>query len=151
MSEDNGRPYITFGSEKHHMEELLRPRPLTRWEEAVIERIVDCTTTDREALRGQLRTVAVVGECRHCPTAWLNVDRAYSQALRSASGEPRFGTVNCELEGKDLDGMPISILLHLNRGFVSELDVFRGDSEPLLAVPQPEALEIICRGDASTG
>lgn len=149
MPEEKDPLRITFGSEKHHMEELLCPRPLSGWEETIIDRIVGCATGERNALHSQLRTASVVGECRHCPTVWLKVDAASSQPLRSARGELRFGIASCESEGRDLDGMPISILLHLNGGLVSELEVFRGDSEPLLAMPRPEPLNIVRPDDVS--
>ena len=48
-----------------------------------------------------------------------------------------------EAEIEDLDGVTVHLLLHVLDGFVSELEIFREDSGPVLGPLPPGALRVI--------
>jgi hypothetical protein len=48
-----------------------------------------------------------------------------------------------EAQYLDVDGVPVWLLLHVNReGLMCELEIVRADGRPLLSPPIPEHLEV---------
>lgn len=57
------------------------------------------------------------------------------------SNSPRMGFELSELAFHDVDGVYVSAALNLDpEGLLYELDIFKGDSSPLIAIPDREAL-----------
>ena len=58
---------------------------------------------------------------------------------------PSSGRYQVPVEGQylDDDGIPVWLLLHINRdGFMCQLEIVRADGKPLISTPTPERLEI---------
>ena len=113
-------------------------RPLEDRERKLLERLLEHHAFEgRDELRAQLNSA----------TARLIVeyhDNYGSIELRVA--EPVKATaryrVPVEAEYFDDDGVPVWVLLHVNReGVMCELEICRADGRPLLSPPTPEQLE----------
>lgn len=135
--------HVTFGPSSHDIREFEDPRPLKDWEIDVLDRVLRIPFEGRDNALLQVRSARVEAECLHCPTVWLTVDTLSSEVI-TKGGRPLVGILPCELEGRDADGMPISILIHVREGYVYELEVFRVDGNPLLALPHARTLRTIC-------
>ncbi len=48
-----------------------------------------------------------------------------------------------EAEGVDEDGIHVHFLLHVVKGFVKELEVYKDDGSPIKRIPSPGDLEVI--------
>src|SRR5258708_1369708 len=48
-----------------------------------------------------------------------------------------------EAEGVDEDGIHVHFLLHVVKGFVKELEVYKDDGSPIKGIPSPGDLEVI--------
>lgn len=98
----------------------------------------------RDDLRQQVVSAHVTADCLDCPSIWLNVITSSADMARKEDGTPAIGIAPCELEGTDVDGMHISILLHLRAGYVSEIEVFRWDGKPVIQLADPGVYRLIC-------
>ena len=48
-----------------------------------------------------------------------------------------------EAEGVDEDGIHVHLLLHVEKGFVKELEIYKDDGTPIKRMPSPEDFELI--------
>ena len=48
-----------------------------------------------------------------------------------------------EAEGVDVDGIHVHFLLHVEKGFVKELEIYKDDGSPIKRMPSPDELEVI--------
>ncbi len=92
----------------------------------------------RDQLRGQLdsTTARLISESQ---------DNYGSIELHVSNGPPSSGRYRVPVEGQylDADGIPVWLLLHVNReGFMCELEIVRADGKPLISTPTPERLEV---------
>lgn len=51
--------------------------------------------------------------------------------------------VPVEAEAADEDGVIVHLLLHVNDGFVKEIEVYKDDGSPIKRMPLPGSLEVI--------
>jgi hypothetical protein len=114
-------------------------RPLQDDERRLLETLLDHHQFDgRDQLRQQLQatTARLILEYR---------DNYGSIELRISNGPPYSGRRRVPVEGQylDDDGIPVWLLLHINReGFMCELEIVRADGKPLVSAPTPERLEV---------
>jgi hypothetical protein len=114
-------------------------RPLEERERKLLESLLDHHPFDgRDQLRRQLEsTTARLIETYH--------DNYGSIELRVADPTPASGRYRVPVEGQylDDDGVPVWLLLHVNReGVMCELEICRADGQPLISPPLPERLEV---------
>jgi hypothetical protein len=72
-------------------------------------------------------------------------DNYGSIELCVANPTPSSGRHRVPVEGQylDDDGVPVWLLLHVNReGVMCELEIVRADGQPLMSPPLPERLEV---------
>ena len=114
-------------------------RPLRNEERRLLEALLDHHPFDgRDQLREQLEstTARLIGEYH---------DNYGSIELRVSNGPSSSARRRVPVEGQylDHDGIPVWILLHINReGFLCELEIVRADGKPLISTPEPERLEV---------
>ena len=112
-------------------------RELTDWERQVLDRLLSVSFEGSEELRRQIPVVRVTAHPeRDLPSVGLRVDHIRAPAARSDLRVP------VQAIGKDADGMEILFLLHVDRGYIRELEIFRGDSGGIQAVPPPQTLVV---------
>ncbi len=51
-----------------------------------------------------------------------------------------------EAEGVDEDGIHVHILLHVDKGFVKELEIYKDGSSAIRRMPSPDDIEVIVLG-----
>lgn len=112
-------------------------RSPTDWERRLILRILEPVFPGRDALRGQLDHVLV-----------HSIDENGSLALKCevatvAQVEKR---IPAEGEGTDRDGTTIHYLLHVVRGRMNELEVYKDDSSLVLEHPHPDEISVMVLG-----
>jgi len=119
------------------MSDGVLPRPLTALESGLIRRLLSQPFPGREKLLLQLNSAVVSGTCScGCPSVTLTVKHRAAQQASVTSRVP------IEAVGLDSDGAPVHVLLHVAGGVLCELEVFREDSKPLIAVPDPSSLRV---------
>lgn len=105
------------------------PRDFTSEEATVLEKMLSADFEGKGALREQLSHTKVTG---YCDCGCKSVRFACNP---SASKYPFNERIPVEMEVMDEDGVPVLFLLHMISGYVSELEVFRADSEPIAELP----------------
>ena len=114
-------------------------RALQNGERRLLETLLDHRQFDgRDQLREQLEstTARLILEYQ---------DNYGSIELHVSNGPPSSGQYRVPVEGQylDDDGIPVWLLLHINReGFMCELEIVRADGKPLISTPTPERLEV---------
>ena len=114
-------------------------RALQNGERRLLETLLDHRQFDgRDQLREQLEstTARLILEYQ---------DNYGSIELHVSNGPPSSGRKRVPVEGQylDDDGIPVWLLLHINReGFMCELEIVRADGKPLVSAPTPERLEV---------
>lgn len=134
---------VTFGPSMHRVVEVIPPRNLSRWEQAVVNRLLSEPFHNRDKVRKQLESARVSMICLHCPTVRVALEEEPSQQLVDEHGSPAHGSTPFELYGLDVDGMHITVLLRVSRGYVNLLEVVRADGQALVSVPEPERFEVV--------
>ena len=114
-------------------------RPLEERERRLLESLLDHHPFDgRDQLRRQLEsTTARLIEEHH--------DNYGSIELRVADPTPASGRYRVPVEAQylDDDGVPVWLLLHVNReGVMWQLEILRADGCPLISPPMSERLEV---------
>ncbi len=108
-------------------------RTLTSSETAYIEKLLSSAVPARDALRAQLQGALA-----------QQIDDEGSLEFRVITG-PKASVISripVEAEARDLDGMPLHMLLHVVDGVVTELEIYRDGSGPILHLPPPEEWEV---------
>lgn len=133
---------VHFGYENHQARELVFPRILNEWEQAVVDEILADNAAAALA-RQQLATARVGAECSHCPSIWLDVDTDVAPILA-----PRFGFEEVTTAfpraavGQDSDGMTVQAILMVVDGYLHRLEVVRSDGGQVARRPLVEELSI---------
>ncbi len=116
----------------------MEPRPLKPEETAVIRALLDHADFDgRAELFEQLPVAEVVGRCGcGCATVDLAVGKEPAAGIEHQP-IPNQATV------LDEAGEPIGgVLLFVSDGFLSQLEVYSFDDEPIRTLPQPDRLRL---------
>ena len=92
-----------------------------------------------DAARVQLANARVRADCGHCPSVQLEVE-AGVPALVDVDAIPVSGAFPA-LHGTDESGMLVEIVLIVMDGYVTALEVWRGDGEELVALPVLDGFE----------
>lgn len=114
-------------------------RPLSDRERRLIGRLLGRDFPGRDAVVSQLETASAV-----------EIDENGSIELRCSSQAPAAATtrrVPVEGEAADTDGTMIHYLLHVVRGGVRELEVFKDDSSRVLRHPDPDDVDLFSPGE----
>ena len=120
----------------HHTVPVRPPRPLTEHERQIADRLLSIQFPGREGLQQQLATAHIDGLCScGCPSIIFSVP----DSVPSADVKRR---IPVEAEVPDKDGVTIHILLHVQDGKLRELEFYRDDGEPIIAVPDPGGLHV---------
>jgi hypothetical protein len=102
-----------------------RARPLSSVEQATIAALLSQPFPGRDQLKQQLsgaRAVEIESSTEHSIRLHLNL------AAPRAPVETR---VPVEGSANDADGVPVFALLHVVNGYAQELQIYRGDGEPI--------------------
>jgi hypothetical protein len=121
---------------RHRIRELNLPRPLNREESALLDFLLTDDSPRVECLSKQKPQVRVSAECRDCRTIELTVAAADVPERHVTTG------VVSEALGRDEDGEPIQVLLHVRDGFLAEIEVFRYDDRDVTAFPATSSLRL---------
>lgn len=120
---------------RHEIVEVVPPRRLQSDELAVLERLLSTRFGGRDELRRQLGALRVSATCKTCPTVELttvgDLERAKTHRRIPVEGRAR-----------DVDGVPIQILLHVVDGVIASIEVFREDGERISEMPSPNSLDV---------
>jgi hypothetical protein len=111
-------------------------RELTELERDILNRLLSVDFEGVDTLRIQASTVKVTEACNSCP----------SIVFRLEDGPGRAGVrrrVPVEAEGMDSDGVIIHILLHVVKGCISELEIFKEDGSRIRQSPMPQKLNLL--------
>ena len=106
-------------------------RPLTTYERAVLEKLLEPDFPGRDELRRQMSSV-VAKELFDDGTLMLNCG--------PTSPAPVKCRVPTEGECPDVDGVTIHVLLHVVDGAMAELEIFKDDSSKIRKPPSPHDL-----------
>lgn len=120
----------------HRTRVLSRPRRLDPVETEILNRLLSLSFPGSLALRYQVAQTEVAEICEDCPTLFLVVDTE-----RAAPAEV-VRRVPVEGEAADSDGVRVHLLLHVVDGYLSELEVYRDDSDQVRQIPTAEVLEV---------
>ena len=122
---------------------VVPPRPLISWEQEVLSRLLSLSFPGVDELRTQLASVRVSEEfADDDPTVILSVD------VQSAPPAPVLQRIPVEATGRDEDGAPVMILLHVVQGYLSELEVYRADGDRLRCAPKAASLSPVTRSQS---
>jgi hypothetical protein len=132
------------GTEHTYWRVIDPPRPLTRWERDVLNRLLSLPFPGHHRVLEQVRAALVREDSTRNPSVILTIPRHIAPVLDEA-GQLEMGVIPVELAGKDADGMEIGVVLGWRAGYIDFLDVHRYDGEPFLRLPDPGQLEIRCR------
>lgn len=135
---------VEFMWDKHMNYEIHPLRELNDWERAVLDRLLSIPFPGHEAGLDQLPKLRVDIACSHCPSVWLVKDAPETRPILGSDGKPLQGILPCELEGHDVDGMYMSVLVHVRNGSLRGIDAFRGDLKPFWEIPGPARLDVVC-------
>jgi hypothetical protein len=113
------------------------PRSLTPAEEGILRQLLLVDFPGRDQLRKQMQSARVVEQCRECQSIVIQVDKLPS----NEAPVPR--RVPVEAQAADVDGVIMHVLLHVVRGFLDEMEIFREDLESVKELPRPDALTFI--------
>jgi len=118
------------------MTEPFEPRPLNPSERALIDLLLSADFPGCDELRSQVDNVEVVGTCKcGCGTVDLRVKEP---AVRSRSGSPVPAEARC-------DAPPIDVLLFVDHGLLSLLELVFCDDRKPRAFPKPNELKLRVR------
>jgi hypothetical protein len=115
---------------------LKTGRLLNDYERMILSRLLSCEFAGRDAIASQL------GSAR----ARL-IDDAGSIGLTTdiATAAEVVTRLPVEAQCLDEDGVPISIMLFVINGFISELEFSKADGSAIKKMPDPEALDVFAR------
>ena len=125
---------------KGNIRQFTPPRQLMAEERELLEYLLNTPFTGNSELQQQSQSVGVSEECVcGCRTIILSVDSTASEPA------PVTNNVPVQADAIDDDGVPVSVIVHVHRGYLSELEALRADSKPLHAFPKLNALDVYAR------
>jgi len=116
---------------------VMQARDLTSEERGVLDLLLTRRFQGRDALAAQAKTVQTTGlSCScGCPSFALSPDRT----LPSAEVAERMPT---DAHGTDPDGNPVGVLLFVDDGYLSEVEVYSVDGSGFAGLPDAGALKL---------
>lgn len=113
--------------ESAHLQKWLEvPRELSRDEVGWFDLLLEVNLVDKEILIEQVKRSKVVGECScGCRSINIQVDTTVIQY-------PHVERIPVEMTAFEAEKAPILFLLHVVNGYISEFEVLRADSSPIL-------------------
>jgi len=113
-------------------------RAMTSWEKRLIQQLLSSPFPGRDALIAQVEQ-AVVSPMHEDGTP---LDENGSFYFRTSSSEKAtvVGPVPAEGEARDTDGVMIHYLLHVVRGKIDRLEIYKDDGSKVLRQAEPEEL-----------
>jgi hypothetical protein len=108
---------------------------LTAAERKLLDYLLRDPFPGRDLLRSQIDAARVSAEYEDgSGTVVLVVDPAAASRANIRTQVPVIA------RGTDLDGMFVEVLLRVRDGYLDELEIWRGDLGPILAIPDPVRL-----------
>jgi hypothetical protein len=109
-------------------------RELTDLERAYLGRLLAVDFPGREQVAQQIRSALA-----------RRIDEEGSVELVTRSTESANVTKRVPVEGGsvDLDGVPISFLLHVVGSQIRELEIYKADGSPIKRMPAPEQVDVV--------
>jgi hypothetical protein len=115
----------------------MMTRPPTTHERALITKLLSVPFLGREELQEQAATASVrVNDDPLDSSILLAVDRSSPRAHV-------LYRVPVDASAPDIDGVRIDFLLHVADGWISELEIYRVDGEPVQQMPTPASLNVV--------
>jgi hypothetical protein len=115
---------------------LKTGRLLNEYEKTILLRLLGCEFSGRDAIASQL------GSARARPiddSGSIELTTDIATAAEVATRLP------VEAQCIDEDGVPISIMLFVINGFISELEFSKADGSAIKKMPDPQALHVFAR------
>lgn len=113
-------------------------RSATDLERLMLLRLLEPQFAGRDALLSQIPD-----------SLWETLDENGSVMIRPKSGELAdiIWSVPVEAADVDLDGMPITVLLHVRTGRLFKIEIFRADNERIITPLNPTKWKLEVRGN----
>ena len=109
----------------------------TDYERRLIDRLLSVPFQGRDQVRDQARSARVRWISNAAAPALIIQPSAESKTANVSTRVPTDAT------GRDSDGGEIFFLLHVVDGRLSEIEVYRGDGEPIQKFPPPETVKVM--------
>jgi len=115
---------------------LKTGRLLNDYERVILSRLLSCEFAGRDAIASQLESARA-----------RQIDDTGSVELTTVSATAAGVVTRLPVEAQclDEDGVPISIMLFVVNGFISELEFSKADGSAIRKMPDPEALDVFAR------
>jgi hypothetical protein len=120
---------------EHQITPIRPPRGLTPEERRLLGYLLSVPFAGSHELLGQIPHLRVSAACSACPTIELVTEDDVPRALVSRR-------IPVEARGRDVDGVPIQVLLHVLNGTASEIEVCRVDGQEIRTMPETASLEL---------
>lgn len=117
---------------------LRQSRRLTENERAIVEVLLEAPFPGRKKIREQLKD---------CFVKQIDEEGSLEFVVNTEVRAPGRTRIPVEAEMKDDDGVPVRLLLHVVDDLARELEVYKGDSSPLIAKLTPSRLRIVKPGE----
>ncbi len=112
------------------MSEYRQP---TDWEQRVFRRLLQVSFPGRDEVEAQVRGALV---------KTIYEDGSLTICTQTAQQAPVVQRIPVQAECKDTDGMMIRVLLHVVRGVVDELEIYKVDGSPIRKMPDLEEWDV---------
>lgn len=117
---------VSYMDSAHLQSWFETPRELSMPETKWFDVLLSVDLVDKEVLSEQVKHAKVIGECTcGCKTINIRVDTSINQY-------PYSERIPVEMVAYEPGKAPIMFLLHVVNGYISELEVLRADSSPII-------------------
>ena len=113
------------------------PRELTVEEKSLLRFVLSVPFPGRDELLKQLDAAQVCGKCTcGCPTINLIVDQNRATPAKVTTRTP------LEADGLDTNGEPVMVILFVDKGYLSMLEIVALGEPPVAAFPKIDSLRV---------
>ncbi len=120
---------------EHQIAPIRPPRGLTPEERRLLGHLLSVPFAGSHELLAQIPHLLVSAACSTCPTIELVTGDHVPRA-------PVLRRIPVEARGRDVDGVPIYVLLHVLDGTASEIEVYRVDGQEIRTMPEAASLQL---------
>ena len=113
---------------------LSAVRPISPEERSIIDRLLKPQFPGRDEILAQIKESQVCQIDKDGSLRFFPPSTPYATVLER---------VPVEGSALDEDGYRINLLLHVNKGFIVELEIYKDDGSPIKKMPAPDQIEVV--------